>query len=121
SSSASIYYSLKNVLGPVFDWLDTKFQEILPDVHDHLQGFAELLPCNNQAVSAPFLGLVINLNVATAAHRDNKDECVCLVLAIGDFVGGELVLYEPGLVIPLRHGDFVLFPSCELTHFNLHY
>lgn len=64
---------------------------------------------------------MINLNVATAAHRDNKDESVCLVLAIGDFVGGELVLYEPGLVIPLRHGDFVLFPSCELTHFNLHY
>ena len=142
--NASIYQSLKNVLGPLFDWLDVKvggypdcwcasynsvqmlnfllqLREIMPDVYNHLEGYSRLLPCNNQALSAPFLGLVINLNVATAAHRDSKDERICLVLAVGDFEGGELVLYEPGLVIPLRNGDFVLFPSCDLTHFNLHY
>ena len=93
----------------------------MPDTYKHLEAYARLLPCNNQALSAPFLGLVINLNVATAAHRDSKDDSLCLVLAVGDYEGGELVLYEPGLVIPLQNGDFVLFPSCELTHFNLHY
>ena len=93
----------------------------MPDVYDRLEGYAVLLPCNNQAISAPFLGLVINLNVVTAAHRDSKDESICLVLAIGDFEGGELVLYEPGLVIPLRNGDFIVFCSCDITHFNLHY
>ena len=52
---------------------------------------------------------------------DSKDDGVCLVLAIGDYDGWELVLYEPGLVVPLAHGDFTMFPSCKLTHFNLHY
>lgn len=79
------------------------------------------MPGNEQPVGAPFLGLVVNVNVVTAAHRDSKDEGVCLVLVVGDFEGGELVLYEPGLVLPLRNGDFTIFPSCELTHFNLHY
>lgn len=94
---------------------------MLPGVYERLDAYARILPGNNTAVSAPFLGLVINLNVVTAAHRDSKDDSFCLVLAIGDFEGGELVLYEPGLVIPLCNGDFVIFPSCTLTHFNLHY
>lgn len=93
----------------------------MPGTYEHLEAYARILPGNNQAVGAPFLGLVINLNVVTAAHRDSKDDAVCLVLAIGCFTGGELVLYEPGLVLPLTNGDFVVFPSCKLTHFNLHY
>ena len=137
--NGSIYQSVKNVMGPVFDWLDSKvsntysttlynelntylqLKEIMPDIYDHLEGYASLLPVNNQVICAPFLGLVVNLNVATAAHRDSKDDNVCLVLAIGDYEGGELVLYEPGLVIPLRNGDFIVFRSCDVTHFNLHY
>lgn len=94
---------------------------MLPEVYERLDGYARILPCHNTSLSSPFLGLVININVVTAAHRDSKDDSVCLVLAIGDFEGGELVLYEPGLVIPLRNGDFVVFPSSEITHFNLHY
>lgn len=93
----------------------------MPGTYEHLDSYVRILPGNNTAVSAPFLGLVINLNVVTAAHRDSKDDGVCLVLAIGDFEGGELVLYEPGLVVPLRNGDFVIFPSCKSTHFNLHF
>ena len=122
-NGSTVYQSVKNILGPVFDWLDSKvrnvnvnvgpvsmtspltthpqLKDILPDIYDHLDGYAALLPCNNQVICAPFLGLVINLNVATAAHRDSKDDSVCLVLAIGDFEGGDLLLYEPGLVIPL--------------------
>jgi hypothetical protein len=42
-------------------------------------------------------------------------------LVIGQFAGGELCLFEPGLVMPLRNGDMVVFPSRSITHFNLHY
>ena len=28
---------------------------------------------------------------------------------------------EPGLVLALRNGDAVVFPSREISHFNLHY
>ncbi|EPS99838.1 hypothetical protein FOMPIDRAFT_1082463, partial [Fomitopsis schrenkii] len=117
----SIYQSVKNILAPVFEFLDSKLQELLPETYERLDAYARILPGNEQPVGAPFLGLVVNVNVVTAAHRDSKDEGVCLVLVVGDFLGGELVLYEPGLVLPLLNGDFTIFPSCELTHFNLHY
>ena len=94
---------------------------MLPEMYEHLEAYVRILPGNNQAVGEPFLGLVININVATAAHRDSKDDSVCLVLAVGDFEGGDLVLYEPGLVFSMRNGDFIVVPSCKLTHFNLHY
>ncbi|EPS99191.1 hypothetical protein FOMPIDRAFT_1125118, partial [Fomitopsis schrenkii] len=119
--NGSIYLSIKNILEPLFDWLEAKLKDMLPDVYEQLDVYARLLPGNNHVLSAPFLGLVINLNVVTTAHRDAKDSCACLVLTIGDFEGSELVLYEPGLVIPLQNGDFVVFSSYHITHFNLHY
>ncbi|KAL6309506.1 hypothetical protein BKA93DRAFT_716385, partial [Sparassis latifolia] len=45
----------------------------------------------------------------------------CLVLAIGDYTGGELCLVEPGIIIPLRDRNLVVFRSSCITHFNLHY
>lgn len=96
--------------------------EIATETYERLDAYVRILPGNNESLSAPFAGFVINLNVVTAAHRDSKDDdSVCLILAIGNFEGGEVVLYEPGLVIDLRPGDFILFPSSKLTHFNLHF
>ena len=69
----------------------------------------------------PFSSLVLNINVMTSGHRDGQDLKACLVMAIGDHEGGELCLMEPGLVIPLRSGDLIIFRSCDVTHFNLHY
>jgi hypothetical protein len=69
----------------------------------------------------PFGGFVLNINVVTGAHRDFKDLKICLVLVIGDHIGGELCLVEPGLVLQLRNGDMAIFPSGRITHFNLHY
>jgi hypothetical protein len=40
---------------------------------------------------------------------------------ISDCEGGELCLYEPGVVLELKNGDVVLFDSAALTHFNLHF
>ncbi|KAH9834671.1 uncharacterized protein C8Q71DRAFT_711403, partial [Rhodofomes roseus] len=80
STNVSIYQSVKKILGPVFEWLDMKFKAMIPDVYERLDAYASILPGNNQAVSAPFLGLVINLNVSTAAHRDSKDDSMCLHL-----------------------------------------
>ncbi|KAH9910562.1 uncharacterized protein B0H18DRAFT_860839, partial [Fomitopsis serialis] len=108
-----IYEAIKKILGPL--------RETLPLEFERLEATASFLPDNNTSAVHPFVGLVVNLNVVTRAHRDGKDDQVCLVLPIGDFVGGELCLVEAGLVIPLRHADFVVFPSCEFTHFNLLY
>ncbi|KAH9911249.1 uncharacterized protein B0H18DRAFT_854571, partial [Fomitopsis serialis] len=96
-------------------------QDILPNEYERLEATASILPDNNASAVHPFVALAVNLNVVTRAHRDAQDDRVCLVLPIGDFNGGELCIVEAGLVIPLRHADFIVFPSCEFTHFNLHY
>jgi predicted 2-oxoglutarate/Fe(II)-dependent dioxygenase YbiX len=49
------------------------------------------------------------------------DKIICMILVISDCEGGELVLYEPGLVLDLRSGDVAIFPSDDITHFNLHF
>lgn len=85
-----------------------KLEFMLPPEYEHLQTIASILPDSNASPVHPFVGLVVNLNVITTAHRDSKDDTVCLVLALGDFEEGELCLYEPGLVIPLQHGHFVV-------------
>lgn len=81
----------------------------------------DILPCKPDSPVAPFASLVLNINVTTLAHLDGKDFVLCLVLPIGEFVGGGLVLGEQGLVIEARNGDFVAFSSNKTTHFNLRY
>lgn len=99
-----------------------QFKTHLPEQYEVLEINAEIIPGGNRTPVHPFLGFVININVATKAHRDATDFQGCLVMVISkNLVGGDLVLVEPGIVIPLNNGDFIIFPSCDITHFNLHY
>lgn len=112
------------IVEPAFCTNCTKTLQIelaLPEEYRVLSADAEVLPGNARSVVHPFLSLVVNLNVATLAHRDRKDKSLCVVLVIGDFKEGDLCLYEPGLVLSLRNGDFVAFLSSRITHFNLHF
>ena len=81
----------------------------------------EILPGKPDSPVSPFLSLVLNANVSTLAHLDGKDFVLCLVLAIGEFLGGGLVLGEQGLVVEARNSDFLAFCSESTTHFNLKY
>ena len=54
-------------------------------------------------------------------HRDQSDKRICVVIPFGDWEGGDICLYELGLVVKLRPGDVLVFPSCHITHFNLHF
>ena len=69
----------------------------------------------------PFGGIVLNLNVATKIHRDPQDLDLCLIIPISDCAGGELVLWELGLVLAQRNGDLSSFPSGDISHYNLDY
>lgn len=91
-----------------------------PGSYTHIQAACEMLPGGSRASGVyPFGGLVINFNVVTRVHRDSKDEEICLVLAIVEGEGGELVFFEPGVVVPMQNGDLVLFRSTRISHFNL--
>ena len=93
----------------------------MPDFYQELELVAEALPGGQHAPHHPFSNLVININACSKGHRDCNDHVACLVLPIGKFKGGELCLYEPGIILPLEHGDIVIFLSSHITHFNLPY
>ncbi|KAJ3838575.1 hypothetical protein F5878DRAFT_537242, partial [Lentinula raphanica] len=80
-----------------------------------------IVPLYDAIPGQPFRSLIINLNNATQAHKDEGDNKGCISLVIGDFEGGELCLFEPRLVLEMKNGDFVVFPSNLYTHFNLHF
>ncbi|THH06933.1 hypothetical protein EW146_g9465 [Bondarzewia mesenterica] len=87
-----LYARVKELFAQVFEWIHDTLASCLPKEYEILRMEADVLPGNNRSAVYPFLGLVINLNVTTRAHRDAKDKDFCLVLPIGD-----------------------------TTHFNLHY
>ena len=90
-------------------------------MYDDLEIVAEFTPGGQSHPQHPFTGMVVNINAYSRGHRDQGDFLACLVLPIGDFEGGELCLYEPGLILPLKNGDIIVFLSAKTTHFNLPY
>ena len=79
------------------------------------------MPAGTLPAVYPFQSWVLNLNVATKAHRDRKDYRLCLVIPVGRFKGGELCMVETGLILEIQSGDVAVFPSSDITHFNLHF
>ena len=87
-----------------------------------LAELVNILPNTEESPVKPFLSLVVNINfVCTVAHRDAKDFRPYLILPIGNFIGGRLVMREQGVVIEMHNGDFACFRSAEMTHVNLDY
>lgn len=106
------------------DWffmLSHQLKEYLPEDYDELSIYVEQLPLDAASPCYPFAGFVINLSACTWAHRDKGDKRLCLVVPFGEYQGGELCLYETGFCFDLKPGDVLIFPSCDLTHFNLHF
>ncbi|KAG0708540.1 hypothetical protein DFH29DRAFT_794960 [Suillus ampliporus] len=96
-------------------------KEFLPEDYEVLVELGQNLLDGECSPVAPFLSLVLNLNVTTEGHRNRLDKDLCLILPLGEFAGGALVMFEQGLVLEIHCGDFVIFHSTDSTHFNLHY
>src|ERR1700734_4012488 len=91
------------------------------DILDKISPWIDDLPLNQKAPADPWSGVVINANIATKAHRDVGDDVICMVLAMSDCIGGDLVFHELGLIFAARNGDASLFWSVDLTHYNMNY
>jgi len=115
------FQSITDILQDVCKIVCDVLQKHLPDAFDRLRVFCEILPLNQMPATYPFPGFVLNIQVCTEAHVDANDDTICVVIPFGPYEGGELVLYEAGLVLEIQEGDILIFPSYRLTHFNLHF
>ena len=68
-----------------------------------------------------FPTIAINFNVTSNYHWDDKDDPngLCVLVALGDFEGGELCFPQLQIVVKLKPGQVVIFPSYLLLHGNL--
>ncbi|KAG1834485.1 hypothetical protein EV424DRAFT_1310130 [Suillus variegatus] len=91
--SQMILYPSNNMkeFGQFFTNLVTTFQDIhLPEEYKVLIKIVILLSESPSSPMAPFVSLVMNINVCTLSHRDSKDKDLYLVLALGQFIGSIL-------------------------------
>jgi hypothetical protein len=82
--------------------------------------YSDELPFNAVLPCRPWGGYAVNMGVSTTAHRD-RDKGVCFVGPFGNWRGGELVLFEYGLIVEHVGGAGFFFQSSSCTHFNLHF
>ncbi|KAJ6547967.1 hypothetical protein DFH09DRAFT_1281711 [Mycena vulgaris] len=99
--------------------MEFHIKKLLPEEYDEISVFVSRLPLNERSHAHPFGGFVINVRVSTRGHRDGGDKLFCVVIPFGTWTGGELGLFEPGFLFRLRAWDALIFPSCDITHFNL--
>jgi hypothetical protein len=88
--------------------------------YQKIEVFCQFLPLNDTSPAYPFSNWVINFGAATKAHRDSGDNGWCVSFTFAACDGGQLCLYELGLVFDCDIGDMVVFQSDKQTHFNLH-
>ncbi|KAJ8695587.1 hypothetical protein PTI98_008177 [Pleurotus ostreatus] len=115
------YEALKDNFALAFEEIRDILQTLVPKEYNIEKIFAEFLPGDEVSPVFPFSGVVVNLNIQTIEHRDGMDTLMCLVLAIGSFRDGDICLREAGLRLQLRNGDWLVFDSKNITHFNMPY
>ncbi|KAK7013572.1 hypothetical protein R3P38DRAFT_2720757, partial [Favolaschia claudopus] len=94
--------------------IEIHIKKLLPEEYSRIEIYASRLPLNERSPAYPFGGYVINLRVCTEGHQDDIDHEMCVS------VGGEIALFEEGLVFRTRQWDALIFHSRDSTHFNLH-
>jgi len=88
--------------------------------YEKIKVFCKFLPLKEPSPAHPFTNVVINFCASTKAHRDTGDKGWCTAITFAACEGGQLCLYELGLVFDCGVGDMVVFQSSKQTHFNLH-
>ncbi|KAE9395718.1 hypothetical protein BT96DRAFT_997413 [Gymnopus androsaceus JB14] len=115
------YKLLRDALGDVLEEIVEKSFHRHPDTLHSVEAMIDIFPLQQTSPVKPFTSFVLNLNITTIIHKDGGDLVACIVLDIGDHEGGELCLFEPRLVLELKSGDWTIFLSRDISHFNLHY
>ncbi|KAG8915275.1 hypothetical protein FRC00_005985 [Tulasnella sp. 408] len=97
------------------------------DCHNAALAFDPLLDCvypEDSDLDLPFASLTANLGPQTICeiHKDIKNKApggVCAVQALGPYdsqLGGHLVLHELHVIVEMRPGGIIFFPSAIISH-----
>ncbi|KAG8947699.1 hypothetical protein FRC04_010543 [Tulasnella sp. 424] len=119
-----------NTTQTILDSWKTWAPNVLSDYTQCHQDILERLPTLDRVHGAdpdsilPFASLTANLGPQTVcqAHRDIKNKAsggICGIKTLGPYnwqLGGHIVLHELGLVVEMRPGDIIFFPSAVITH-----
>jgi hypothetical protein len=100
-------------------YLEVLFPSAFKDITTHK------LPDGMFSLAGAYMGCVVNIqddesSVETKIHRDVRERpfapsCLC---PVGEYEGGDLVLWELRTVVELRPGDLFFFPDSLIHHFN---
>ncbi|RPA78531.1 hypothetical protein BJ508DRAFT_329155 [Ascobolus immersus RN42] len=115
-ASKSFLRQNQPLFGRIKNLLENNYKEI-HDMYDAVQ-----VPKGCRKAAPPFCMVALNKDAVTKRHRDLGDtpEGICAVFAWGDFEeGGDVVIDELEMVIPLQPGQLIFFRSFLLTHWNL--
>ncbi|RHZ51912.1 hypothetical protein Glove_468g9 [Diversispora epigaea] len=79
------------------------------------------LLCELIPLSDLFPMIAVNFNTISDYHWDEHDNpnCLCILIALSNFDGGELCFPQLKIIIPLRPNQIVAFSSRLLLHGNL--
>jgi hypothetical protein len=111
------------LIKPLWDDAGEILRVVFRRIHQSYEAFN--LPAGMERMAGPWMGMAINTGtlekpVQCKEHRDIKVakygiSCVC---PLGDFEGGELILWELKTAIKLRPGDLVFLRDNLITHSN---
>ncbi|THV01848.1 hypothetical protein K435DRAFT_654520 [Dendrothele bispora CBS 962.96] len=110
------YRRICDALEPVLRWIVDKV-----NLFSDIELEVDIFPLQDTNPVRPFSSFVLNLNVMTQPHRDWGDKNGCIVLVLGEHLGGGIVFHEARVVVETSHADSVTFQSGRLTHYNLSY
>lgn len=87
-----------------------------------IEGYASCLPFMTVNPFHPFTSCTVNVNARSGPHKDLNDAFKsCNTANFGFFSGGELVLWECGLIIRTGVLELITFYSALILHANLDY
>jgi hypothetical protein len=108
---------------PLWDSASEILRQVFPRIHRSYGSFE--LPAGMEPMAGQWMGMAINTGtledpVKCEEHRDVKVakygiSCLC---PLGDFQGGEVILWELKTAVTLRPGDLLFLRDNLITHSN---